>query len=504
MLGARSSHPIAAIALVLAALSASAVLASGAQAATIATSVPGYAAGPVLSGDGRVVVAQRRGKGALDLLTIDPRTGAASRLAAFPPLAGQRDFATMNLAGTGGILTATLDTYRHVSKPGTVGVPQKLTSRILSNLPSLSTLGSCAPVRSTLQEQAAGGDDFVATVGEDCALNRSTVRIHTPQGTHAIPALLGPDDRPDFAPDISDLHATGPMVAWVEMRLPITGVGPTLTLVVARGATGEVLLRTRLDDFSYGLGLAADGTVALPRLSDCSIRVVSPAAPVPRRIELPVVLCPPTSGSVAVAGGRILYPVLGGYASVDGTGSAHFVRDAAGSASPVALDGDTAYVVRVDCDADRLVAVDPSVAGAPLPLPPPSLKSCPVRRASPSRLSSTPSGRVNIALRCPAGCRGTLRLVQQRRGGRERRVATVDYAGAAGQVIVSPRIAAYARALAGCRGGLRVNAVLFPAADDRSVPAPGKGLGVYRISSRSRCRHSGGPAFKAPLPGPRP
>ena len=111
---------------------------------------------------------------------------------------------------------------------------------------------------------------------------------------------------------------------------------------------------------------------------------------------------------------------------------------------------------------------------------------------------------MNIQLRCPAGCRGTLRLVQQRRGGHERRIASMDHASRPGTFVVRPRIAAYARALAGCSGGLRVNAVLFPAADDRTVAATGKGLGAYRISSRSRCRRTGGPAFRAPAPGPRP
>ena len=509
MLSARSSHPHAAIALalVLAALTFSLlaiVAAPGAHAATIASSVRGYAAGPVLSGDGRVVVAEHGGKGALHLLAIDPRTAASPRLAYFAPLAGPRDFAVLQLEGSGGILTATHDTFRHVGRPGMAGLPQKLTSRVITNQPGLSELGACAPARSTLQEQAAGGDGFVASVGEDCAANRSTLRIRTPQGTHTIPALLGPNDRPDFAPNISELRATGPMVAWVEMRLPITGIGPTLTLVVARGATGEILLRTPLDDFAYGLGLAADGTVVLPRPTDCSLRVVSPAQPAMRRIALPVALCPSAPGSVAAAGGRILYPVSGGYAIADAAGAAHFLRDSAGSRSPIAFDGTTAYVTRVDCDADRLLSVDPALAGAPPPLPPATLRSCPVRRASPSRLSATPSGRVSIALRCPAGCRGTLRLVQQRRGGRERRVASVDYAVPAGQVVLRPRIAAYARALAGCRGGLRVNAVLFPAFDDRTVAAPGKGLGVYRISARTRCRHTGGPAFKSPAAGPRP
>jgi len=227
-----------------------------------------------------------------------------------------------------------------------------------------------------------------------------------------------------------------PVVAWVQTRLPVSGPGPTITLVVAPGATGEILLR-------------------MP------------------------------SGAAIVAGGRILYLTFCGYASTDGRGAAHFLRDTAGSRSQIALDGRTAYVTRIVCDADRLVSVDPVAAGTPPALPLPTLRSCPVRRASPSRLSRTPSGRVNIGLRRPAGCRGTLRLVQQRRGGHERRIASMDHASRPGTFVVRPRIAAYARALAGCSGGLRVNAVLFPAADHRTVAATGTGLGAY-ASARGR------------------
>jgi len=374
---------------------------------------------------------------------------------------------------------------------------------VFTVLPGLESLGSCAPARSQLTELAAAGDGFVATVGEDCAPDRTTLRIRTPQATHVIRATLGRGDRTDFTPDIFDLRTTGPMVAWAEMRLPVSGPGPAITLVVARGATGEILLRTTLDEIPLAIGLGADGTVVMPSIVDCSLRVVSPAAPAPRRIALPAGLCPRPSGAAVVAGGRILYSVSGGYVSSDGRGEAHFLRDTAGSRSAIAFDGRRAYVTRTDCDADRLVSVDPSLAGTLPALPLATLRSCPVRRSSPSRLTSSPSGRVSIGLRCPAGCRGTLRLVQQRRGGRERRVASVDYASPAGRFVVRPKLAAYARRLAACGGGLRVDAVLFPAADDRTVPARARGLGAYRIGSRSRCRRSGGPAFTAPAPGPR-
>ncbi len=502
---ARSPHRFAAIALVLTALVASllgSAVVPGAQAASIAMSTAGFTAGPVLAPDGRVIVGEHLGNGALRVLSVKPGTAGAAQLLAFGPLPGPRDYALLDLDASGATVTGTHSSFRYVGARE-VFIGRKLTSRVFTLAPRLESLGSCAPA-SQLDVLAAAGDGFVATVGADCSPDRTTLRIRTAQGTHVIRAELGPGDRTDFTPHISDMRASGPALAWVEMRLPVSGPGPTFTLVVARGATGEVLLRTQLHDFVYAMGLGVDGTVVLPSLADCSIGVVSPAAPVLRRIALPAGLCPQPSGASVVAGGRILYPTAGGYASTDGQGAAHFLRDSAGIRSQLAFDGTTGYATRLDCDADRLVSVDPDAAGTPPGLPLPTLRSCPVRRSGTPRARLTPTGRVGIRLRCPAGCRGTLRLVQQRRGGRERRVASISYAEAAGTFVLRPRIAAYARALAGCSGGLRVNAVLFPASDDRTVAAPGKGLGAYRISSRSRCRRTGGPAFTAPAPGPRP
>ena len=175
-----------------------------------------------------------------------------------------------------------------------------------------------ASIPVPLSRLAAAGDRFVATVGADCALDRTTLRIRTAQATYVIRAQLGPGDRPDFTPDISDLRATGPVVAWVETRLPVSGPGPTITLVVAHGVTGEILLRTQLNDFAYATGLSPDGTVVLPSLADCSIGAIAPAAPTLRRIGLPAGLCPLPSGAAIVAGGRVLYLTFGGYACTDG------------------------------------------------------------------------------------------------------------------------------------------------------------------------------------------
>ena len=125
-----------------------------------------------------------------------------------------------------------------------------------------------------------------------------------------------------------------------------------------------------------------------------------------------------------------------------------------------------------------------------------------MRRVGPSTLRVSSDGRVRIAVRCSAGCRGTLRLVEQRRGLRERRVGEVAYAGI-GSLVLRPRIARYARALAGCRGGLKVRAVLHVTGREPTA-GYGQGFGVYRIASRSHCRRGGGPAFTPRRRGPRP
>jgi hypothetical protein len=156
----------------------------------------------------------------------------------------------------------------------------------------------------------------------------------------------------------------------------------------------------------------------------------------------------------------------------------------------------TVYVVRSDCDADRLLAVDSDVPAQSPPRAALVTGAALWTRPAADRIRR----RVTIALACAAGCRGTLRLVQQRRSRRERVVGDADYGSAASTVLVRPAIARFARALAGCPGGLRVAAVLYPTGSS----GRGKGLGAYRITSRARCRRSGGPSFTSPRPGPRP
>ncbi|MDX6537812.1 MAG: hypothetical protein QOD37_2153, partial [Gaiellales bacterium] len=204
----------------------------------------------------------------------------------------------------------------------------------------------------------------------------------------------------------------------------------------------------------------------------------------------------------------IAYAAGSGYAVTDPGGGAHALieaRSAELAASPIAFDGKTVFVRRADCDADRLFAIDASVAGPPLPQAT-GPASCPVRRASPGRVRVGHDGQVVVELRCPAGCRGTLRFVEQRPGRRERLAGRGEYLTSAGRAVVRVRLARWARRLAGCSDGLRVAAIVHPVGADFKIATAGrgKGLGAYRIVSRARCRRGSGPAFTAPRPGPRP
>lgn len=515
----RSTHPRTPTALLRLALAAALLAAATAPAAgatELASSWRGFEGGPALASDGRVIIGERRGEGALRILAIDPRTHAAAVVGAFPAIAAGT-FPVLKLSGTGGIVTASLDTFDQVGVTD-AEQPQPIArdAHTWTILPSLAPLASCAPAASAFPRlDAAGGDDFVATVGDDCGANTSAVKIRTVNGVLTIPVQRGPADG-TFAPQISNLRASGPMVAWLETRLASVGSPLTISAVVARGKTGEVLLRAALGTvLNLGMGLGSDGTVAVNvSITPCVMGVVSPAAPVLRTIALPPSLCANLGGesrgqgAIAVAGGQIVYATYSGYAVVDLHGAAHALADARlrpGRTAPVAFDGRTVFAVRSDCDADRLLAVDAGVRATSAPADT-TADPCPLRRSGPGRLRIARDGRVTIALRCTNGCRGTLRLVQQRRGGRERLVGEADYGSAANPVLVRPRIARYARALAGCSGGLRLVARLHPVGDDQTSAGAGrgKGLGAYRIGSRARCRHSGGPPFTAPQPGPRP
>jgi len=499
---------------VLAIAACGAALAPGAGAVAIGTSQRGFEGGPALAADGRVVIGDRLGNGALRIIAIEPRTRAFAEVATFPRLSDARTFPELHVTGTGAIVTGTLDVFRQVGETDAEQPePTPLSTRAFTILPAPAALGSCAPLQISFpQLDAVGGDGFVATVGHDCAASRTEVRIRTVSGaTITIPAAPGVVSGPGFPTDVSSLRATGPMLSWVETSLQV-GQAPRSQLVVVRGMTGEVLLRA---DGAQSHALGADGTVVFGEFPSCTMRVLSPGAPAPRRFALPATLCPtPVSlprgqSATALVGGRIVYPTNGGYAVTDLAGNAHPLAEARTRgliASPIAFDGSTVFVAQRDCTDEFLLAIDANRADDPIPSLASRPLSCPVRRASSSRLYVSSSGRVRITLRCPAGCRGTLRLVQQRRGGRERLVGQMAYLAPRAS-IVNPRVASYARRLAGCKGGLRVVAKYHPRGDDdhESVRSGlGTGLGAYRIFSGSRCRRTGGPPFTAPRPGPRP
>ncbi len=494
---------------------ATAMLASAlpapASARVIAQSAPGFEGGPGIGADGRVVVGERRGNGALAVLAIDPATNARTEPTAFEPLADPKTFSKLAIAGTGGIVTAT----RKV-----LGTTAQLpfAVRTLTVLPRVAPLAEClGPPRIGPNLESAGGDGFIATIRDDCGATPPFVRVRTASTRITIPLAIVADER-TFGAEMFSLRAAGPMVGWIETHYP--GGLPASSIVVARAETGQVLLRAPLpgDPFVFS-ALASDGTVVFITGS-CAMSVVSPSAAVPRTFALPAQLCPVIGAdpsALSVAGGRVVYaatstgsPLADRYAVTDLQGAAHALAEIStgprSAPSQTAFDGRTAYVVRIDCDADRLLAIEADAATALPPAIRTTAERCPVRRASSARLRIARDGRVKIVLRCAHGCRGTLRLVQQRRGRRERLVGQAHYLSAAGSVVIRPRIARYARSLAGCSGGLRLAAIVHPIGD-RTGPATsdlGRGLGAFTLLSRSPCRSTGGPAFTKRQRGPRP
>jgi hypothetical protein len=485
-------------------------VAGPAHAGVIAQSVTGFEGGPALGSDGRVVVGERRGNGALAVLAVDPATTATTKLTAFAQIPDPATFSRLDIAGTGGIVTATR---------ATLGTRLQLPFDVsaLAVLPAVAPLAACSgPPRIGPNLEAAGGDGFVATLRADCGAGAPVVRIRTTNATSSIPLTPVAGER-TFAPAMFGLRAKGPMVGWIETHYP--GGMPASAAVVARAATGQVLLRVPIDPMFVLWTLGSDGTVVFVT-GGCAMSVASPAAPAARTFTLAPQLCPAIgleTSPLSIAAGRVVYAASSSaiastdrFAVTDLRGDAHALAESstgpAGALSQTAFDGRTAYVMRIDCDADRLLALDADTAASLPPATLPTAERCPVRRAGSALLRVAPDRGVRVALRCPHGCRGTLRLVEQRRGRRERPVGQVQYATSAGTTIAQPQIAPYARALAGCAGGLRVAAILHPIGS-RNGPATsdlGHGFGTFRIVSRSRCRHMRAPAFTKRQPGPRP
>ncbi|MDX6681707.1 MAG: hypothetical protein QOG94_1746 [Solirubrobacteraceae bacterium] len=460
----------------------------------ISFSLTSYEGGPVLAADGRVVIGERTAGGGRRILAIQPANHAFDEIARFPPPTDPQTFHELHLAGSGGIVTATLDTYRDVTgSDAEQASPVLLASRAFTVLPALVPLATCDPVRAEFPTsiRAAGGDAFVALAADDCGAT-AAVHLRNPHATLTVPAEVASSFPPT---SISDLRAAGPLATWTERRLDN---GPKATFTAVRAATSEILLRVPSVS-RYGLG--SDGTIVTAN-GACALRVVTLAPLAQRTIALPGGLCPGLFGPIAIAGGRVLYPVLGSYAVSDLQGAAHLVGElpVALAPAPIAFDGRTLYGVRARCHDELLLAVDTTVPAAapPAMAAPPSLQTCPVRRAGPSRVRVAADHRVSIRVRCPSGCRGALRLVQQRRGRRERRIGSVAFVSSGGEpFVLRPRIASYARALAGCSGGLRAVAQVHRTNDGTT------GLGAYRILARRSCRRTGGPAFAAPRPWPR-
>jgi len=494
----------------LAAALLTAACAPAAPAAVIGSSPRGLEGGPALAADGRVVVGERRGNGALRVQAIDPRTRVITTVASLGPLADPKTFPELSLAGTGGIVTASLNRYGQSQNELAQPVPPLLAQRTATILPTFAQIASCgggSALASIPTLDAAAGDSFIASVGEEGAGRSPVVRLRSAGATIAVPAVPGPAGT--LEPQIFGLRATGPMVAWSESVRSASGPSTTTTIVVARGATGEVLLRGP-KPFGAGLALGADGTVVTTADAvGCNLAVLSAALPAGRVQPLPPGLCATGLGS-AIVGGRMVYRSGQGFAITDLQGNAHALdpeaREPSTKIAPIAFDGRTAYVVRSDCTADRLLAVDTYAVGPP---PPPLTSSveefCPVKRSGSSRLRVRSDGRARFVLSCRDGCHGRLRIVQQR-GRLARLVGKADYSVGPGRVVVKPKIAKFARALAGCKGGVRVIALSQPAGtDDYKQAGEGTGIRVspYRLSSNSRCRRSG-PKFTTPKEGPRP
>jgi hypothetical protein len=485
-----------------------------AGAAAVASSARGFEGGPALASDGRVVVGELRGNGALAILAVDPATHGVTQVGAFAPLSDPLTYNNLGVSGTGGAVTTSLIRWREatgVQSGPEQDIPVPKSSRVMTILPAVSTLFACSRRGRFSEPDAAGGDGFVASIGDECAETSTAVTIRTAGATLTIPAAAETPFAGDPpTPNITSLRAAGPMVAWVEQHRAVPGGVISRTIVVARGATGQVLLRTPIPEYPSQVGLGADGTVAFTGVF-CALGVVSPAAPRLRTIKLPPDLCAysQSARSLAVAGERIVYGASTGYAILDLREAAPRpladARPRGGNVgSPVAFDGSTVFVVRPDCDADRLFAIDADAAAGPLPTREQTQeRPCPVRRSGSGRVRVGHDGLARVALRCAEGCRGTLRLVQQRRGRRERLIGEATYFHGAGTVVVRVRVATYARALAGCSGGLRATATVFPSRNSPRTLGP-HGIGAYRLTSSARCRRTGGPPFTRPRRGPRP
>jgi hypothetical protein len=466
-----------------------------AQARVLLSSTAGLVTGPALAPGGRVVVGERGPGATVRVLALDPRGRRSRRvLGGFSTAGAPRGgFASVLLTGTGGVIGVTIDANSDDPKSG----PAVQASRGLTLLPS-ARLGSCAPPSALglgSRVDVAGGRGFAATL-ENCRTLAADVRVHDAAGERTIPAAPGTQT--------SMLRAAGRYVAWREYGSAGGAV------VLARAATGRVLRRIAVPSFGpEDLAVGADGSlvwIATSGRRGCSaLYAVSADRPAPR--ALTGVASPCAFGSdgfsgqstLAIAGGRVVYPSSPRWVLADGAGGAKPIAGIAIGmpAGLIAFDGRTLYAVRAGCDADRLLALDVDAPGAlPTgPAYPPDNSTCPVTRTGPDRLRVSTLRRVRIRLHCPNGCHGELRLVQQRRY--RERIAGRLRTGGRGTLTVHVPLARYAAALASCPSGLRVAARFhrFTATSARAGSPFGQELGVLRLRAAGPCRPGRGPRF---------
>jgi hypothetical protein len=484
--------------LVVLGLMLAAPAAAGARVVTSFTG--GVVAGPVLSSDGRIVLGERQGSGNVPAEVIDP-TGARApqTLATFPAPRVAGWFTQLTLTGTGGVVGVRAD-VRSFAEPK-IGGTELRSSEGRTLLPS-AVLGACTGLYPyATGVQVAGGDGFAATLGEDCAAVGGAIRIHGPGGVRTLPTAPGAQT--------SHLRAAGPYVAWGEVAY-----GPPFAyaVVLARATTGEVLMRAPVPGFGADdIGLGSDGTVAWVAqtgLRGCTstLFAASAAVPAPHPVTGPNTPCPfganasALHGAIAVAGGRVVYPASSTYATLDGSGTGHTIGElpvGGATPGPIAFDGRTLYGVRSDCDGDHLLAVDVSVPGTPPAAIAPDGPICPATlRGSTRRRLDPRTHNLTVPLSCPAGCHGTLRLVQPRRL-RERVAGRIEVSGR-GAFVARLQPARFVTALAACGSGVRLRATLYR--DHLSAvteyPRTALQLGVLRVRVSGRCRHVAAPAFE--------
>jgi hypothetical protein len=150
----------------------------------IASSVRGFEGGPALAADGRVVIGELAGNGALRFLAIDPATRAVTRLITTAPLADALTYNEVSVSGTGAGVTATVKRWREATGPQS-GPEQDIAvsrnSRTMTLLPTVSTLFECSR-----REAFSNPTRWAATASSRASASSAGRRA--PQSRSATPA----------------------------------------------------------------------------------------------------------------------------------------------------------------------------------------------------------------------------------------------------------------------------------------------------------------------------